>query len=271
MSRFAPDLKPWIEIATQNLAKSSDMKAADLSMEDIPSELKNTIRYLREQVPMTVERFKMECDRIKDLRMVFNKIDDLKTEIKELNTPDKNVIWLNKQRRDLETNLEDLNNDKRTLTRQNAAQKEKIQQLEVMNQKFIGSYKEFLKQKEILVNASTGLETAKTKLGEQLKISQEDNAKSKTHNDTLREAIAILEQKQANLERDLADTKVLYKEEIKLREECQMKIASLEKTNAELLSQLEIIISANRELQQGMREWRIQNQDIFSQLKTLYR
>ena len=57
--------------------------------------------------------------------------------------------------------------------------------------------------------------------------------------------IAALSTQKSDLHRELEDTKGLFKEEIRRRENCEVKIANLEKTNADLLSQLEVTINSS--------------------------
>merc|ERR1719499_1161062 len=218
---------------------------------------------------MTRDMFVEHLGRLIDLQGVFDKITELEEQIAELNRPDKNVNWLNQRRRDLEKNIEEnenkialLNNDKREL-------EEKVAQLESMNAKFVGSYKQFLEQKSLLVNTSQKLDEQKKLLEQQLSEEKLLVSKLTDTGGNQEAAIAQLQTEKADLHRELLDTKGLFKEEITRRENCEIKISNLEKQNADLLAQLELLVSANRELQQGMREWRIQNQDIFAQLKNL--
>ena len=161
-------------------------------------------------------------------------------QINELNTPDKNVIWLNAQRRELETTIDDLNNRVSDLKGNKRDLEDKVASLEAMNQKFVGSYKQFLEQKEKLVNISQTLDEQKKELEENLAEEKHNNNKLTGENGRHLQKIMSMENQNTDLLRELNDTKSLYKEEITKREELQMKVASCEKTNADLLSQLEV-------------------------------
>lgn len=269
VNRYPPAARPRISIMVQSLADAELFPVPDLDEVDMPEIMKNFILGVRNEIPMTDDGFREQCRRLIDLQSVYDKIDELHGQIDELNTPDKNVIWLNQQRRDLEQTIDDLNANVSRLQADKRDLEEKVSNLEAMNQKFVGSYKQFLEQKELLVQTSQTLDGQKKELEEQLAEEKHKNNKLTEENGRNKTRIAALESQNAELERELMDTTTLYKDEITKREELQMKVASLEKNNADHLSQLELLMSANRELQQGMREWRIQNQDIFAQLKNL--
>lgn len=268
-ARYPPRVRPRVALMVQLAVKENVLPKPNLEDIDIPEVMANFIHGVRDQIPLSIESFREQCRRLKDLQSVYDKIDELHEQISELNTPDKNVIWLNAQRRELENTIDGLNNRVSDLKGNKRDLEDKVASLEAMNQKFVGSYKQFLEQKEKLVNISQTLDEQKKELEENLAEEKHNNNKLTGENGRHLQKIMSMENQNTDLLRELTDTKSLYKEEITKREELQMKVASCEKTNADLLSQLELLVSANRELQQGMREWRIQNQDIFAQLKNL--
>jgi len=236
---------------------------------ELPQAMKSFIESMARSMPMSRNSFVEFLGRLVDLQGVFTKIDELEDHIGELSKPDKNVNWLHQQRRQHENTIENLNQDVAELRSDKDDLEEKVGQLESMNAKFVGSYKQFLEQKELLVNTSQKLDDQKKMLERQLAEEKALTAKLMETGGNQEAFIAALSTQKSDFSRELEDTKGLYKEEIRRRENCEVKIANLEKTNADLLSQLEVMVSANRELQQGFREWRIQNQDIFAQLKNL--
>jgi len=241
----------------------------NLDETELQKEQKSFIESMRRSMPMSREMFVEHLGRLIDLQRVFDQIMNLEEEIEVLNRPDKNVNWLNQQRRENENTIENLNEDIRELRADKSELEEKVAQLESMNAKFVGSYKQFLEQKELLVNTSQKLDDQKKMLERQLADQKALTAKLTETGGNQEAFIAALSTQKSDLQREYEDTKSLFREEIRRRENCDIKIANLEKTNADLLSQLEVMVSANRELQQGFREWRIQNQDIFAQLKNL--
>lgn len=270
VSRFPTGARKAASAMVQTLGDDPNFNCNfDLENSELPSAMKNFIGGVGRAMPMSRDLFQEQCQRLIDLQGVYDKISELEDQIVDLSTPDKNVIWLNQQRRDLEGTIDDLNGKISDLQGDKSELEEKVAQVEAMNAKFVGSYKQFLEQKELLVTMSQNLEQQKNDL--ELNLGDETHKNNQLTENNAKQVVAIqqLESQNADLNRELNDTRGLYKEEITRREDLQIKVANLEKTNADLLSQLELLISANRELQQGMREWRIQNQDIFAQLKNL--
>lgn len=270
VSRFPSGARKAAAAMVQTLGDDPNFNCNfDLESADLPSAMKNFIGGVGRAMPMSRELFQEQCQRLIDLQGVYDKIGELEDQIVDLSTPDKNVIWLNQQRRDLEGTIDELNDKISGLQGDKAELEEKVAQVEAMNAKFVGSYKQFLEQKELLVTMSQNLEQQKNDLEHNLGDETHRNNQLTESNAKQMVMIQQLESQNSDLNRELNDTRGLYKEEITRREDLTIKVANLEKTNADLLSQLELLISANRELQQGMREWRIQNQDIFAQLKNL--
>jgi len=270
VARFPSSVRNLGALCVQSLGTDPNfVTKPDLDSLDLPKEQRNFIESMVRCMPMSRGLFQEHMGRLIDLSGVFDKISDLEQQIADLNRPDKNVNWLNQRRRDLEKTIEE-NEDKIALLSNERRQlEEKVAQLESMNAKFVGSYKQFLEQKELLVNTSQKLDEHKKMLEQQLSEEKMLVSKLTETGGNQESAIAQLQTEKSDLRRELVDTKGLFKDEITRRENCEMKIATLEKQNADLLAQLELLVSANRELQQGMREWRIQNQDIFAQLKNL--
>jgi len=267
--RYSPLVRQNISLLVQTCVRNDIMEPPNLDSADIEESMRNLINGAKTQIPMNDHNFRETCKRVDDLEKVYQRIHNLEEKIIELDTPDKNRTWLLQQKVTLEQDIEDLRDKISGLNVQIRDKNEDIARLEEMNQKFVSGYKKFLQQKELLVSTSQTLDSQKRELEDHL--FKEKNVTNKLASDLAHRSqqIASLDSKNSELDRILVETKDMWKNEINRREEMQIKIANLEKNNADLLSQLELLISANRELQQGVRSWRTQNQEIFSTLTNL--